>query len=148
MDIELLRVKQTSNSTLGSLQVGGRHLCHTLEDGYRETKEYAVTRIPKGEYKIVLRKVGGMHEKYARRFGGAHRGMLWLRDVPAFEYIYMHIGNDVHDSSGCILLGKTWQLVGGLYTLQQSKLAYQKFYAKTLAAADAHHLSINIIEAF
>jgi hypothetical protein len=31
--------------------------------------------------------------------------MLWVRDVPGFEYILIHIGNDDDDSAGCLLVG-------------------------------------------
>ena len=36
-----------------------------------------------------------------------HKGMLWVRDVPGFEYILIHTGNTDGHTSGCLLLGDT-----------------------------------------
>ena len=65
------------------------------------------TRIPSGTYRITLRTVGGFTAKYAKRFKDIHKGMLWVRDVPNFQYILIHCGNTDEHTSGCLLLGKT-----------------------------------------
>ena len=65
------------------------------------------TRIPAGTYEVTLRTVGGFHGKYSKRFSDIHKGMLWVRDVPGFEYILIHCGNDDDDTSGCLLVGNT-----------------------------------------
>jgi len=38
-----------------------------------------------------------------------HKGMLWVRDVPNFEYILIHTGNTDEHTAGCLLLGNTQQ---------------------------------------
>ena len=65
------------------------------------------TRIPAGTYRITLRTVGGFNAKYAKRFKDIHKGMLWVRDVPNFQYILIHCGNTDEHTSGCLLVGKT-----------------------------------------
>ena len=112
MVLELLRISSQDDSTNGILfevVEGGprRFLAYTLEDEYREEKIKGETRIPAGAYNITLRTVGGFHKKYKKRFKNIHKGMLWLRDVPNFEYVLIHCGNTDEHTGGCILVGKT-----------------------------------------
>jgi len=106
MELSLQRISSGDEATLGILHdaEGPRFMCYTLEDQHNEPKIPGETRIPAGRYEIKLRTEGGMILRYARRFDW-HRGMLWLQDVPGFEYIYIHVGNKDDDSEGCILVG-------------------------------------------
>jgi len=111
MQLEVIRFSSAKDSTLGLLfnvtDEKREFLCYTLEDEYREEKVMHETRIPSGTYEITLRTVGGFHSKYNKRFPEIHKGMLWIRDVPGFEWILIHCGNDDDDTSGCLLLGDT-----------------------------------------
>lgn len=111
MQLEVIRFSSAKDSTLGLLfnvtDEKREFLCYTLEDEYREEKVMHETRIPSGTYEITLRTVGGFHAKYSERFPAIHKGMLWIRDVPGFEWILIHCGNDDDDTSGCLLLGDT-----------------------------------------
>lgn len=107
MNLELYRYSSNNDDTLGLLFVDGRFYCYTLEDEARNEKKYGETRIPAGTYDIELRTVGGFHKRYSLRFPGMHKGMLQLKDVPNFEYILIHIGNDDDDTAGCLLVGNT-----------------------------------------
>ena len=112
MELEVLRFSSQKDSTNGLLfdvTDGRRFLCYTLEDEHREEKEYGETRIPSGTYRITLRKVGGFHGRYLKKYGEMHKGMLWVRDVPNFEYILIHTGNTDEHTAGCLLLGNTQQ---------------------------------------
>jgi hypothetical protein len=105
MNLKLKRHKFTDESTIGTLFVDDVSVC-TLEDGKREHKVYGETCIPSGTYKLELRNEGGMNSRYAARYPN-HKGMIWLRHVPLFEWIYIHVGNYPKDTLGCILVGMT-----------------------------------------
>ena len=113
MQLEVLRYSSQKDSTNGLLfdvSNGDRKfLCFTLEDEHRDTKVNSETRIPAGTYKITLRTVGGFHGRYINKYGDMHKGMLWVRDVPGFEYILIHTGNTDEHTAGCLLLGDSQQ---------------------------------------
>ena len=113
MKLEVLRISSQKDSTSGILfdVTGGdrKFLCYTLEDEHRPISEKVMgeTRIPSGTYKITLRTVGGFHSRYSKKYGDMHKGMLWVRDVPGFEYILIHTGNTDEHTAGCLLVGDT-----------------------------------------
>lgn len=139
MELEVLRYSSKEDSTLGALfdvTNGREFLCYTLEDEYREEKVMHETRIPAGTYKVTLRTFGGFHQRYAKRFKDIHKGMLWVRDVPNFEYILIHCGNDDDDTSGCLLVGdtQTSNVNGSDGFVGSSTLAYKQIYPKIAEA--------------
>ena len=112
MKLEVLRFssqKDSTNGILFNVTEGREFLCYTLEDEYRDKKIKGETRIPSGTYKITLRTVGGFHGRYEKKYGEMHKGMLWVRDVPNFEYILIHTGNTDEHTAGCLLVGDTQQ---------------------------------------
>ena len=110
MKLEVLRFSSQKDSTNGILfdvTEDRKFLAYTLEDEHREEKVMSETRIPAGTYKITLRTVGGFHGRYEKKYGKMHKGMLWVRDVPNFEYILIHTGNTDEHTAGCLLVGDT-----------------------------------------
>jgi hypothetical protein len=63
------------------------------------------TRIPAGVYNIELRKEGGFHERYTKKYSNIHIGMLHIVNVPGFEYILIHTGNTDEHTAGCLIVG-------------------------------------------
>ena len=124
--ITVQRFLKSDDFTIGKLFVNDVFECYVLEDEKRDVKVMHETRIPSGKYEIKLRTFGGHHEKY-KKFP-FHKGMLWLQDVPKFKDILIHIGNDDDDTSGCLLVGKTADLLKG--TIGQSTVAYASFCPK------------------
>lgn len=96
MELKLVREIFTDNSTIGKLYNGDVFLCYTLEDMTREEgiKIPGRTSIPYGRYEIAIT----FSPKYNRK-------MPILLNVPMFEGIRIHSGNDDGDTEGCILVG-------------------------------------------
>ena len=143
MELEVLRVSSQDDSTNGILFdiTGGQRkfLCYTLEDEHRETKVMAETRIPAGTYRITLRTVGGHHSRYIKKYGDMHKGMLWVRNVPNFEYILIHTGNTDEHTAGCLLVGDSQQANFGDSNgfVGSSTQAYKRIYPPIAAVLEA-----------
>ena len=143
MELEVLRISSQKDSTNGILFdiTGGKRefLCYTLEDEHRDEKVMAETRIPAGTYRITLRTTGGHHSRYTKKYGEMHKGMLWVRDVPNFEWILIHTGNTDEHTAGCLLVGNTQQTNFGDSDgfVGSSTAAYKRIYPPIAAALEA-----------
>jgi hypothetical protein len=110
-DFVLTRVQLEHDVTIGELSIGGKHICWTCEDAEREVKVKGHTAIPRGRYKIV--------RTFSPRFKVT---MPLLVDVPNFEGVRIHPGNDADDTEGCILPGFERRAKG----VGSSQLAYRE----------------------
>ena len=141
MKLEVVRFSSQSDSTLGMLfDVTQRRkfLCFTLEDEARRTKVKGETRIPSGTYKLKLRKEGGYHSRYVKKYGSFHRGMIHVQDVPGFTYILWHTGNTDEHTMGCLLLGDTAQQnITKEGFIGASSVAYKRVYPKIADAIES-----------
>ena len=147
MEIIVDRFTQTESVTFSEIIIDKITVCFGLEDIYREKKVHGKTRIPEGTYDVNLRTVGGFHKKYTNKFKDTnfkHKGMLWVRDVPKFKYILIHIGNYAKNTDGCLLLGSSFNPHTNM--VNSSKSAYTKFYPLVVAAAEANDLTIRYID--
>lgn len=137
MEITVERHEQGDNSTLGRLYINGEFECFTLEDERRTVKVPGETAIPSGTYTILPRAEGGMHPKYAARYGDLHVGMAWLQDVPDFNFVYIHTGNREDQTEGCILVGQGFQPAHkgvNNYIVTGSRNAYVPLYTQIAEA--------------
>lgn len=133
--IECQREPTGVDHTYGKLTFEGLKF-DTIEDEYRAVKVPGETRIPEGLYEIILRKEGGMHRRALSdpRFMGFHRGMLWLQNVPNFEYIYIHWGATDDHTDGCLIVGDGRGTYNGQPAVFHSSRAYEQLYRKALIA--------------
>ena len=133
MKLKVIRFSSQSDCTNGLLfdaTKGMDFLCYTLEDEKREEKVMAETRIPAGVYSIILRKEGGHHNKYSKKYGSSHKGMLWLQDVPNFKWILIHTGNTDEHTAGCLIVGDSQEnnLLMKNGFIGKSTQAYKRIY--------------------
>jgi hypothetical protein len=105
-NIRVIREKRTKESTIGSMFINDKFFAYTLEDYDRdankdgdlndigEKKVMHETAIPSGTYKVELTMSVRMK-----------RLLPILYNVPGFEGIRIHSGNNKSHTSGCILVG-------------------------------------------
>jgi len=153
MKLEVLRFSSEADSTNGLLfeitDIGRKFLAYTLEDEARVLKVRGETRIPAGIYKVELRKEGGFHERYTKKYPGIHRGMLHVTDVPGFEYILIHTGNTDEHTAGCLLVADSQEnnqlLPDGF--IGKSVNAYKRIYPRIASAiANGEEVYIEYID--
>lgn len=128
MEIEVLKIAESKDSTFSQMRIDGQHFCFVVEDGYRKEKVAGQTRIPDGRYKIAKRTVGGFFAKYRQRFG--HAFAIEILDVPGFKDILIHTGNTDGDTRGCLLVGDIAGRTGINYAIAPgwSTPAYKRLY--------------------
>ena len=135
--LEVYRYSSQSDSTLGILSditstKKKDFLAYTIEDEKRDVKVMHETRIPAETYRVGLRTVGGFHNRYLEKYGpDFHKGMLWIRNVPNFEYVLLHCGNTDDHTSGCLLVGDTsTQNISKEGFIGSSNDAYKRIYPR------------------
>ena len=149
---QVLRISSQEDSTSGILfevtPDGTKScVCYTVEDEKRDKKVMHETRIPAGTYKLELRTVGGFHERYKKKYG-FHKGMIWVKDVPGFEYILWHTGNTDEHTSGCLIVGQSQEsnLVKPNGFVGSSVSSYKSIYPKIAEAIEREGAEVTYID--
>lgn len=117
MKLTLKRINKTEKYTEGILYINGERFCSTIEDTDRgltnemsiteiqSKKVYGETAIPKGTYQITLDVVSPKFKD--RPWATFCEGKLpRLLDVPGYEGVLIHVGNEASNSLGCLLVGQ------------------------------------------
>jgi hypothetical protein len=135
MNIELERYKGSyKDPSLGILKVNGEFRCYTLEGHWAFTKIDGETCIDPGTYAIKYREVlSPMTKRYRKN----HPWFTWhleLQDVPDFTHIYIHIGNKMEHTDGCILVGDS--INARTNFLGSSGDAFESLYKEISGALD------------
>lgn len=115
----------TNKSTIGDIFLRGDWFCNSLEDTCRSVKIKNETCIPDGRYEVVL--VNSPRYK---------RVMPRLLNVPGYEGVLIHWGNQPSDTDGCVLVGlldpehKDW--------ISQSRKTFDQLFEKLMNIHDEH----------
>lgn len=124
--------------TLGKLYVDGVYECETLEDEYRgddmAKKVKGATAIPCGTYPLLITD--------SPRFG---KPLPLVANVPGFEGIRIHTGNDAGDTEGCLLVGTARGVLNGVRAVLDSRTAYARLFAKMAPVADRQRGTVGVI---
>lgn len=154
---ELIRVERYNfkeDWTISRLYFLDRLVGYAVEDELREIKIHGETAIPEGFYPLDMR--------YSPKFSGQFRWseekqilldyreardirkfppqeylfenhqLIWIKEVPDFQYILMHWGNTDLDTDGCLVVGSHLGVVKGREAVLNSRRFYSGLYPKIM----------------
>lgn len=144
--IEVVRQKSKPDWTRSSFYFDGLAAGVGIEDEKRAVKIKGETRIDNGVYVMGLRfspKFSGSYyrddageiirankrttEALKRRYHTTHE-LIWVKDVPNFEYILWHWGNTDDQTNGCYLVGSSFGMLGDQEGIYSSRKKYEEIY--------------------
>lgn len=130
MIVSLIRFHHWIDDTLGLWFIDGQFAAFSIEDEERsiEAKLPGETRIPEGEYELVLEN----SPKFSPKYG---HPMITVKGVKGFSEVRFHILNTEKDTDGCVGPGNTMHFnPTGNSRMSESKLAYDRMYPIVSAA--------------
>lgn len=117
-----------------------------IEDEKRDIKVHGETRIPNGVYDMSLRISPRFSSSYYRddegnlilpkdrttpelqqKYHSLHE-MIWVKNVPGFEFILWHWGNSDDDSHGCYIVGSVFGVSNKQEVVLNSRKKYTEIY--------------------
>lgn len=154
MRIRVERRWKKDTYTIGVLFVDGVRFCETLEDkdrGLKQTdslsyiksrKIYQETAIPTGVYEIAMDITSPKYSASSWYKKLCQGKVPRLVNVPGWEGVLIHTGNNALQTAGCLLTGRNTK-VG---QLTESRATFEKLYKKMKAAYDrGEKISIEIV---
>ena len=112
--IDIVRLEKSHSGTFGVLRMDSEVFCVTLEPPDRGNRP-EVSCIPVGEYDC-------------RRVDSATFGTTYeIGGVPGRTRILFHPGNVAADTKGCVLLGRSFGVLGGVRAVVESRSTFREF---------------------
>ena len=142
MNLLLIAVKKTANSTISKLFIDNKFECYVLEDTDRGLSQSMLlskilsikipgqTAIPSGNYNVII--------DFSNRF---QCNMPLIENVPGYEGVRIHSGNYPKDTEGCLLLGTEIEVD----TVLNSRVAFAAFFPKLKQALLREKVSLSIV---
>jgi hypothetical protein len=166
---ELLRVERyvfNPSWTLSRYYVNNELHGFGVEDEIRVGKKIkGETAIPFGSYTLGLRQSPRFSKTFyyhddknqllpakdynalADKKGWRTHDLIWLLNVPKFEYVLIHWGNTDKDTDGCYIVGNKIGIINGREGVLQSRDNYRKLYTKIYTHIKAGGKQITIGQA-
>lgn len=154
MKIRVERKWPKATYVIGRLYIDGIFYCNSLEDtdrGLKQTdsldyirsrKVANETAIPKGTYKVAMNVTSPKYSASSWYWKLCQGKVPRLLNVPGFDGILIHTGNNPLQTSGCLLVGKNTK-VG---QLTESKETFKKIYKLMKSAYDnGEEITIEIV---
>jgi hypothetical protein len=98
--VKIVRFAKVPRGVFGALSMDGFKCC-TLEPPDKGNQPF-ISCIPEGIYQIAR---GTFTTSSGKTYPNFH-----LIDVPGRDNIEIHVGNDIEDTEGCILVGKHYRI--------------------------------------
>lgn len=149
MEVKQVTVKRKPSATdwtLSEFFFDGIKKGVGVEDEKRSVKVKGETRIPEGTYDLDLRFSPKFSSSYfrddkgnlisakerntpelIRKYPIAHE-MIWVTNVPGFEFILWHWGNTDDDTEGCYIVGSVFGKVQSQDGVLNSRKKYTEIY--------------------
>lgn len=123
--IKVERFLHHPDCEIGRVYINGEYFCFSIEDATRTTKIKGETCIPPGVYPLATR--------FSPRFSKEYKhDMIWVQNVPGFEFILIHWGNTISDTEGCLIIGDKIGVVKQKDAVLNSRATYLKFYDRVI----------------
>lgn len=116
MILELIRLFESEQGTVGALKINKIPFCVTLEPADR-LNAISISSIPAQQYDV--------HRTVSPKYGDCFE----VAAVPGRTNILFHPGNTKDNTEGCILLAQHWGKLGGELAVLNSGSTYRKFMA-------------------
>lgn len=147
--MELIKVQRYPSKKdwmLSRHLVNGQIFGFGVEDEIRAIKVKGETAIPFGTYKLSLRQSPKFSDsfywngskliekkdylKLTNKAGWIKHDLIWVTNVPGFEYVLIHWGNSDLDTDGCYIVGSGIGVINGREGVVNSRKHYIKLYEK------------------
>lgn len=132
--------------TIGRFYLEGVMIGFSVEDEIRKVKVKGETAIPYGTYDLGFRQSPKFSSTFlysdtAKKLIDAkdkvkfpnikdwrNHDLVWIMNVPNFEFVLWHWGNTDDDTDGCLITGKSLGVFNGQEGVASSRDFYKKYY--------------------
>ncbi len=137
---------------------------YTVEDEFRVVKVKGETSVPLGTYELGFRQSPKFSASFLyseslnkliepselRLFPTVKdfksHDLIWVKNIPNFEYVLIHWGNTDDDTDGCLIVGSALGIINGQEGVINSKKYYKELYCKVIKKIKAGNTTIEYVK--